>query len=73
MRRTSEASSRKRDRTGPSLTRRCAGWAACGAAAWIPMAATFVLVLLILIFGGPLEQWAIGVLDPHPRDKPPPP
>ena len=46
---------------------------ACGAAAWIPMAATFVLVLLILIFGGPLEQWAIGVLDPHPHDKPPPP
>lgn len=30
---------------------------ACGAGAWVIAASAFVLVMLILIAGGPLEQW----------------
>jgi putative Mg2+ transporter-C (MgtC) family protein len=30
---------------------------ACGAGAWVIAGSAFVLVMLILIVGGPLEQW----------------
>jgi putative Mg2+ transporter-C (MgtC) family protein len=46
---------------------------ACGTGAMVPAAISLVLVLLILIFGGPLEHWAIGKLDRHAGDKTPPP
>ena len=41
---------------------------ACGAGAWMITASAFILVMLILIAGKPLEQWALGRFKPDPED-----
>jgi putative Mg2+ transporter-C (MgtC) family protein len=45
---------------------------ACGAGAWAVTSVAFGWVLLILIFGEPLERWAIRKLEPRPDDRKPP-
>jgi putative Mg2+ transporter-C (MgtC) family protein len=41
---------------------------ACGTGAWVPAAVAFGWVLVILLFGGPLERWAVRKLEPHEDD-----
>ena len=45
---------------------------ACGTGAWIITAGAFVLVMLILIAGGPIESWILKRFRHGPNDRTPP-
>jgi putative Mg2+ transporter-C (MgtC) family protein len=45
---------------------------ACGAGAWVPALVALALVLLILMFGGPLEHWVTHKLSPPAEPDDPP-
>jgi len=46
----------------------CLG-SACGAGAWLITACAFVLVMLILLFGGPIENWILKRFGHDPEDR----
>jgi putative Mg2+ transporter-C (MgtC) family protein len=45
----------------------CLG-SACGAGAWLIVGCAFVLVMLILIVGGPIEHWVLNRFRQQPDD-----
>ena len=45
----------------------CLG-SACGAGAWLITACAFVLVMLILVVGGPIEHWILNKFSQNPDD-----
>jgi putative Mg2+ transporter-C (MgtC) family protein len=45
----------------------CLG-SACGAGAWVIAACAFVLVMLILVVGGPIESWVLKRFGQQPDD-----
>jgi putative Mg2+ transporter-C (MgtC) family protein len=66
------------DRRVHGLTTAAAVWvtalfgAACGAGAYVPVCIAFVLLCLVLVFGGPVEAFIHRRLHP-PASGPPPP
>jgi putative Mg2+ transporter-C (MgtC) family protein len=42
---------------------------ACGSGAWVITGCAFALVMLILIFGGPLERWVLRYFKPEPDEQ----
>lgn len=41
---------------------------ACGAGAWAIAICSFVLVMMVLLLGGPAERWVLSRFKPRPED-----